>query len=168
MEQIEDLVTPGTIGASNDEDDGETPSFAQIVLDRQETDPKGLFTIQAFSPQEHSQDTAIENVYVMVREMPANRSLNDYFDLSRSNFPKIYVGAVEEGIGQIVVNQQICAWVILTHVFDNTKWKTIRYYLRHEQRVFVIVCTSTPESFEKYHDTFQQITNSITFESAGP
>ena len=38
-------MTPETIGAPDDEDDGETPSFAQIVLDRQETDPKGLFVL---------------------------------------------------------------------------------------------------------------------------
>jgi len=45
VEQVENFVTRETIGAPNDEDDGETRRFAQIVLDRQEADPKGLFVL---------------------------------------------------------------------------------------------------------------------------
>jgi hypothetical protein len=136
------------------------------------SDPDGLFVIQASSPQEHPQDAFSENVYVMVKDLPQvmvgnqpqQLSLNDYFDLSRANFPKISNDAVEKEIGQIMINDQICPWVIFTHVFNSATWQTIRYYLRHEKRVYVIACTATPESFPKYKDTFQQIANSITFE----
>lgn len=137
-----------------------------------ERDPDGLFSIQASSPQEHPRDAFSENVYVMVKDMPEimvdgqprHLSLNDYFDLSRANFPRISEKAVEQGIGQIMINQQISPWVIFTHVYNKATWKTIRYYLRHEQKVYVIACTATPGSFQKYRDTFQQIANSITFE----
>lgn len=136
------------------------------------TDPDGLFVIQASSPQENSKDAFSENVYIMVKDLPQVMvsdvprllSLNDYFDLSRANFPKISNDAVEKGIGQIMINNQICPWVIFTHVFNKTTWQTIRYYLRHEKKVYVIVCTATPESYPRYKDTFLQIANSITFE----
>lgn len=136
------------------------------------SDPDGLFVIQASSPQEHPQDAFSENVYVMVKDLPQvmvgnqpqQLSLNDYFDLSRANFPKISNDAVEKEIGQIMINDQICPWVIFTHVFNSATWQTIRYYLRHEKRVYVIACTATPESFPRYEDAFQQIANSITFE----
>jgi len=129
-----------------------------------QTDPEGLFVIQATSPQENSRDAFAENVYIMVRDLPKPYSLNDYFDLSRVNFPRISNDAVQQAIGQIMVNEQICPWVIFTHTINDVACKSIRYYLRHGQKVFIIVCTSTPEAFDKYRQTFEDIVNSIDLE----
>ena len=138
---------------------------------KRETDPDGIFAIQASSPPEHPRDAFSENVYVMVKDTPEvtvngeprRLSLNDYFDLSRVNFRRISNDAVEREIGQIEINQQICPWVIFTHTFNKVNLKTIRYYLQSDQQIFIIACTATPDSFENYRETFRQIANSITF-----
>jgi hypothetical protein len=139
--------------------------FPKDWTTKEEMEPTtGLWTLMATSPP--NGDDFAENVNVVV--VPAGTT--DLKEQSRRGIAVLKqrmpgFSLIEEGYSRLGEND--VAWFTNTHEYQGHTLKATAYSILHGKELFIITCTTLPDTYDRYAPAFKDIVSSVRFDSPG-
>jgi hypothetical protein len=109
-------------------------------------------------------DTFRENVNVCVEALPRPLTPDEYVDAAIALLKKTFPGTAEVERGKVALGGADARYIVYTFKIGALQLKNLAYSVPRGLTCFVITCTATPDTFDKYRPAFEEIANSLKME----
>lgn len=113
---------------------------------------------------ENNADQFRENVNVVVEQLPREMSLDEYGAAGIQNLPRVITDFQEIENGATTINEHDAKWLMYSGRVGTIRLKCKQFYMVHNKRGYVITCSATPETYDSYKYTFDDVAMSFQFE----
>ena len=120
--------------------------------------------VMALSPAEGAGDTFRENVNVTVEALPTPMDLEKYFELSLLNLKKLLDGGQPPEVSDATLGGEKAKRVIYQTTMGQIGVKGMLYVAVKGNRGYALTCSATPDSFDAFRPTFDEIVGTFRFE----
>jgi hypothetical protein len=120
----------------------------------------GLLSTILFAPKKNNEAFRI-NVNVVTEKVAPDIDLQEYASNSKTELSKTFVNFEKIADNETSLNGLNAHHLIFTHKLQNFDFKMEQYYILNNNIAYVITCSATQQTFNKYKTDFDKIVNSF-------
>lgn len=125
-------------------------------------DTNPVVPVYFLSPLEHSDDDFRENLNIAVEHIGALPTLREFFNANLKNLSTALKHFDLVSYSQTTYNNLPCRHLTYTHKVDQLTLHVHSYFFVFEEHGYVISCTATPSSIERFASIFDKMLHSFT------